>query len=682
MEVVDYENTTEIPLNVADDNNAWASNNSSVPWVNTPMIDAKVGVYNMPNPPDPTADLVWWSTDLVWSATDSDTVAWTSGTITLSWGTEYTIDAGNTGDISAITYIYLDTNVSLTVLQKTTTSSSSVWGGKILVCVAKNETSPKLATFQAFGTLGQWVLITADNIAANVITANEIHWNTITSAQIAAWGVNADRITSSSFVLSAGTFTSNSPTAWRAAYSWCKVVYKGTTYDITNWDTDKKFIYWKLSAPTVFTTYTTIPAWWADEFLVATNTSWTYQIAWNSTMIDGNRIYTSSLAAITATLGSVSAGSMSWVTMAIGTDNSIFKADANGIYLGNATFASAPFSVDMSWNLKATSATISWALTAGSGSSLPTTYLSGNIWLGNTDVSAMWWTQTCAFSSSDTDTVAWWSWTLTTAAGTSYSISAGNTGNMGASTTYYIYFSTASDTVYLTTTTATTAIWAGKVLIGVAQAAVAPATSCTFQVFGGKGWVLVGANQIAANSITANEINSSYVYAWEIDADNITSGTITWRTLQTGTSWQRVVISSSDNRIQFYNSNDDDCWYLSWSYNATYWDVISSSWIFVSWSHFLCWWRYLGDIEPYSSASNDLWSASYQRRDLYVSWTIDFDDWDWVLSEVSWRPRRSSNGGTAYNLLVLAGSSTNKTTNASIIVQIGTNQYYINVLPV
>ncbi len=38
-------------------------------------------------------------------------------------------------------------------------------------------------------------------------------------------------------------------------------------------------------------------------------------------------------------------------TIAIGSGNSIFKADSNGIYLGNATFASAPFNVDMTGNM-------------------------------------------------------------------------------------------------------------------------------------------------------------------------------------------------------------------------------------------------------------------------------------------------------------------------------------------
>lgn len=44
--------------------------------------------------------------------------------------------------------------------------------------------------------------------------------------------------------------------------------------------------------------------------------------------------------------------------IAIGSSNNIFKADSNGIYLGNATFASAPFSVTPAGAIKATSGEI------------------------------------------------------------------------------------------------------------------------------------------------------------------------------------------------------------------------------------------------------------------------------------------------------------------------------------
>jgi hypothetical protein len=49
--------------------------------------------------------------------------------------------------------------------------------------------------------------------------------------------------------------------------------------------------------------------------------------------------------------------------ISIGSGNSIFKADSNGIYLGNATFGSAPFRVTPAGVLNATGATISGTLT-------------------------------------------------------------------------------------------------------------------------------------------------------------------------------------------------------------------------------------------------------------------------------------------------------------------------------
>lgn len=116
-----------------------------------------------------------WQHDMTFSASDSDTVAWGSGTITLLDGTIYSIDVGNTGNMLAVTYIYLDIGVSETALQTTTTASDAVGSGKILVCVAQNQTS-KDATFQVMGGLGSVPkLIAAENMVANTITANEMN---------------------------------------------------------------------------------------------------------------------------------------------------------------------------------------------------------------------------------------------------------------------------------------------------------------------------------------------------------------------------------------------------------------------------------------------------------------------------------------------------------------------------
>jgi hypothetical protein len=71
----------------------------------------------------------------------------------------------------------------------------------------------------------------------------------------------------------------------------------------------------------------------------------------------------------TATIsgGTISGGTISGGTISIGSGNSIFKADTNGIYLGNATFGSAPFRVSPSGELTATNASISGTITVTGG---------------------------------------------------------------------------------------------------------------------------------------------------------------------------------------------------------------------------------------------------------------------------------------------------------------------------
>jgi len=170
-----------------------------------------------------------WQFDGAFSATDNDTVAWATGTITLLDGTTYSITGANTGNITAVTYIYLDIAVSTTLLQTSTTASDAVGSGKILMAVAEdNSDATKNATFQVFGgSGGQGVFITADNIAANTITADEILGNTITASEIAATTITGTEISSLSisgksitadtgtiggWTLSAGNFSSGDVT--------------------------------------------------------------------------------------------------------------------------------------------------------------------------------------------------------------------------------------------------------------------------------------------------------------------------------------------------------------------------------------------------------------------------------------------------------------------------------------
>jgi hypothetical protein len=144
-----------------------------------------------------------WGNTMTFSAVDADTVEWSLGTVTLTDGSIYNIVAGNTGNMSALTYIYFDANVSLTVLQTTTTQATAVGRGKILVAVAQNNAASD-ATFQVFGGSGG-ILIKADNIAANTITANEIAANTITASQLSVSQLSA--ISANLGAITAGTIT-------------------------------------------------------------------------------------------------------------------------------------------------------------------------------------------------------------------------------------------------------------------------------------------------------------------------------------------------------------------------------------------------------------------------------------------------------------------------------------------
>ena len=160
-----------------------------------------------------------WTQTCVFSVTDLDTVSWGAGVYTASDGTAYSISAGNTGNMTARNYIYLDINVSTTTYQKTTTAVTAVGAGKVLIGSAINGTVE--ATFIIFSGDGSSNIngadialgsittneilahtIVAGNIAASTITGNEIAASTITGGKIAANTIVAGNIV-------AGAITAN-----------------------------------------------------------------------------------------------------------------------------------------------------------------------------------------------------------------------------------------------------------------------------------------------------------------------------------------------------------------------------------------------------------------------------------------------------------------------------------------
>lgn len=152
--------------------------------------------------------ILGWSHDIVFSATDADTVSWTSGTISLQNGVTYSIVSGNTGNMTATTYIYLDSAASTTVLQTTQSASVAVGANKILVAVAKNTSAANNARFQVYGGSGSvGIFVTADEIAANTIVGNHIVANTL----------SATHISSLSFSGKTATFDTGSIGGWTLA---------------------------------------------------------------------------------------------------------------------------------------------------------------------------------------------------------------------------------------------------------------------------------------------------------------------------------------------------------------------------------------------------------------------------------------------------------------------------------
>lgn len=110
---------------------------------------------------------------LTWTSTDQDTATWSTGTITLSDGTAYSIATGNTGNILATTYVYLDPDASTTVLQTTTTRENAVGDKKILLAIvtAGVDSSSKclIELMTAPGTQ-----ISGDNIRTGTLSAGYV----------------------------------------------------------------------------------------------------------------------------------------------------------------------------------------------------------------------------------------------------------------------------------------------------------------------------------------------------------------------------------------------------------------------------------------------------------------------------------------------------------------------------
>lgn len=219
--VVDYDYIQEISTqealhNMTSDVTTWYD--TEIPWVNTYKINASTSTYNFPEWWG-WSWIAWWSTNVNWTASDYNTVSWWSGNIYLPDWTSLSVTSGNTGNMSATTYIYYDQESN--TVSYTTSASSAVWENKILLCVAAPTSSWKKATFQAFGSGDQSTFISASNIAANTITANEIASNTITANELDVSYLSA--ISADLWTITAWDITWTTVTAGRTSSWWIKL---------------------------------------------------------------------------------------------------------------------------------------------------------------------------------------------------------------------------------------------------------------------------------------------------------------------------------------------------------------------------------------------------------------------------------------------------------------------------
>lgn len=170
-----------------------------------------VTIASIPNNSTTDISLLNYSYSMVFSVTDADTIAWSSGTVTLSNGRTFSISAGNTGNMSALTYIYLDPATSTTVLQVTTTFSTAVGANKVLIGTAQNHSIT--ASFIPFnggqplidGTNIGALSVLAGNIAAGAITATKINVANLSAINADMGTLTAGKIDVGNIEINAGT---------------------------------------------------------------------------------------------------------------------------------------------------------------------------------------------------------------------------------------------------------------------------------------------------------------------------------------------------------------------------------------------------------------------------------------------------------------------------------------------
>ena len=122
------------------------------------------------------------------SATDFDTVAWTSGTIRFVDGAQYAISSGNTGNMTAHTFIFFDPAISTSVLQVTTDYTDTLGENAILLCNAEDAPTSDL---EAFFVSYKSVNLNVNQLSVNYLSALSANMGDLTAGTITLSDANS-----------------------------------------------------------------------------------------------------------------------------------------------------------------------------------------------------------------------------------------------------------------------------------------------------------------------------------------------------------------------------------------------------------------------------------------------------------------------------------------------------------
>lgn len=166
---------------------------------------------------------------------------------------------------------------------------------------------------------------------------------------------------------------------------------------------------------------------------------------------------------------------------------------------------------------------------------------------GLTNLADRAYVSTLVFSATDANTAAWSTGYIKFSNGDVKTISAGNTGNIVA-TTYVYYDDDVSQTVLQTTTTYSSAIGEKKLLLAIVEIGV---TQCAITTSPILGTVISGAN-IATGTISATKLSVT-----QLDAICVNTGSLTVdETINVGSAG-KVIIDGTNEIIKVYDASNN-----------------------------------------------------------------------------------------------------------------------------